>query len=494
MRVLITHHGVDPRTATGPISGGALRAGHHARVLENEGHDVILMTRRQDDPAGFAGPAELVARARSLRPDRVICVQPEEAPALAQLEVPLAVDLYAPRILEAAFSPHLPQTAALVMAALSAGDVFFVSNARQQWSFRGLMALAGRDPATDCTRLVPLAAPAFSAWQPPPAEPCFVVGGARWPWHDPLPSLARILAHLDARGTGRVVWSGGAPLLGEGGTAQPLPEHPRLTLAGWRPYSELLRHYAGATAALDWLGAHPERQLALSFRHADYLGAGLPILTGADSALVDRLFGAGIATDHIEAALDQVLDDPNALQALREHAQAAAVGPWSAMVTGQAVVDWVASGTVHRRVAGPFAEPSRWLQERDAARLEAARLEEALTRVEAEVEAKRAEVARLHNHNDVLTETLARQARALDEVAGFKREAVSLLGGRSERAERQSHDLARENGLLRADIEKKSAELKAMDDLRARLENDLDNLRAELERLRAPRGLLGRRR
>ena len=83
-------------------------------------------------------------------------------------------------------------------------------------------------------------------------------------------------------------------------------------------------------------------------------------------------------------------------------------------------------------------------------------------------------------------------ARALDEVAGFKREAITLLGNEHARAQRSADDLARENGILRADIEKKSAELRAMDDLRVRLENDLTNLRSELERLRTSRGWLRR--
>jgi broad specificity phosphatase PhoE len=91
-----------------------------------------------------------------------------------------------------------------------------------------------------------------------------------------------------------------------------------------------------------------------------------------------------------------------------------------------------------------------------------------------------------------LTDTVARQARALDEVAGFKREAIQILGNDSARARRTADDLARENALLSADVEKKSAELRAMDDLRTRLEHDLTNLRAELERLRSSRGWLRR--
>ena len=68
-------------------------------------------------------------------------------------------------------------------------------------------------------------------------------------------------------------------------------------------------------------------------------------------------------------------------------------------------------------------------------------------------------------------------------MAGFKREAIQLLGNQGA-SDRLSRDEAHaENALLRADIEKKSAELMAMDQLRERLENDLENLRKEVRQL-----------
>mgnify|MGYP003881450723 FL=1 len=491
MRVVITHHGQLPGPDR-PVTGGALRAHHHAEALRAAGHDVHLLTRFQDHPAGFRGPADLRARVVALSPDRIVCVQPEDAPALAGLDVPLAVDLYAPRLVESAFEDTLSHTAGMVFAALDAGDVFFTSNRRQQWSWRAVLALAGFDPADDPTRLVPLAAPEPVVRQPPPSEPVFVAGGARWPWQDPIPALNRVLAHLDHRGVGQVVWFGGAPLIGRTDGGWSLPDHPRLSTPGWLPYPQLLAAYAGATAAIDWQGNHPERSLALSFRHADYLGAGLPILTGPDSALVDLLGGAGLATHNIEGALDCVIDDPAALEGMRDAAHALAAGPLSRASCTAALLTWVDQGTRHRQARGPLSSTAQRIREAEQARSDAARARDALARSEAEVEAKRAQHAALSLQVHTLVDTVARQARALDEVAGFKREAIQLLGNESDRARRSADDLARENALLRADIEKKSAELRAMDDLRARLENDLTNLRGELERLRTSRGWLRR--
>ena len=91
-----------------------------------------------------------------------------------------------------------------------------------------------------------------------------------------------------------------------------------------------------------------------------------------------------------------------------------------------------------------------------------------------------------------LTGVIERLTRALDEVAGFKREAISVLGGNIEQAGRAREEAEREIAILRADIAKKSAELVALDKVRERLEHDVENLRAELDREKNRGGLLRR--
>jgi len=491
MRVLLVHHG--RRLGPGrPVTGGALRAEQHASALQDAGYEVICIHRDQDGPGGFRSAADLRDTAQALRPDRIICVQVEDAPALAGLGVPLAVDLFAPRVLEAAFGDSLPAAVAQVMGALDAGDVFFVSNARQRWSWTSVLALAGFDPADAPTRLVPIASPQGVAPQPAPAEPVFVAGGARWPWQSPGPGLRRVLAHLDARGEGSVRWYGGAPMLGEDSGGWTLPVHPRLHTPGWLAYDALLDNYAGCTAAIDWMGHNLERSLAFSFRHADHFGAGLPVLSSSDSALADVLGNAGVASDDIESTLDLVLDNPDKLIAMRAAARHLGAKRTAAACSAE-VVKWVASGRTHSQHKGPLSDSASLLRSALEATQARSMTEAALSRAEAEVGNKREEVARLHGQIALLTDTVARQARALDEVAGFKREAVQLLGNQGDRARREASELSNENALLRADNEKKSAELRAMDDLRARLENDLVNLRDELERTRSSRGMFGRR-
>lgn len=494
MRVLIVHHGTLPAPGRA-VSGGALRAWRTGRALQRAGHEVHWLSRAQDGPGGFASPAELVLRGRVLAPELVVAVAMEEAPALRALGVPLVVDLYAPRLVEGAFEggAHQGETAVATLRALAAGDAFLVSNRRQRWSWLGVLALAGVDTTVDPTLLVPLAAPREApAPQPTGGEPVLVAGGARWPWQDPVGALVRVLAVLDDRGEGEVRWFGGAPLMGRVDGGWQLPEHARLRTPGWLPYDALLQAYAGATAAVDWMAPNPERGMALSFRHVDALGCGLPVLTGEDSALVDVLGGAGICSDDIEGTLHAVLDDAALRSRMSMQARDLAATLLDEDTVVEPLLEWMQAPRIRARRAGPLAERAELAARaaRSEARLEI--LEDTAARAEAEAVAKRQELGAATARIEDLIATNARLARAMDEVAGFKREAVALLGSQSERARRSLADAERENGLLRADIEKKNAELAALDELRGRLEHDLRNVRAEVDKLRQPKGLFRR--
>lgn len=492
MRILIVHHGTLPAPGCA-VTGGALRAWHHGTALQAGGHEVFYLSRAQDTPGGFASSPDLAWRARQLAPDRIVCVQLEEAPALGSLGIPMAVDLYAPRLLEAPFEGRLAAAAVDCLRAIAAGSVFFVSNPRQRWAWLSVFALAGVDIRQDPTRHVPLVAPDGPARQPPDS-PLLVAGGAAWPWQDPIPSLQRVLAHLDRRGEGRVVWFGGAPLIGQGEhvrQAWTLPEHPRLETPGWLPYDALLERYASATAAIDWMAPNPERALALSFRHVDYLGCGLPILTGPDSALADVLGEAGIASADIEGSLDALLDHPDRLAACAAAARTLATERFSGAVAEAPLLAWVERGSEHPRATGPLVDAAQHAAEAAAATARATALEATAAGAAQEVAQKRTENAALNRQVQQLTGIVERLTRTLDEVAGFKREAISVLGGEAERSQRALSEAEREITILRADLAKKTAELSAMDQLRARLENDLENLRAALEQEKS-RGVLPR--
>ena len=481
------HHGKRPIPGH-PVTGGALRAFGMADALERAGHTVRLLSRQQDGSGGFSSEEDLYQKARDWGPDRIVAVQIEDAPALGAVGAPIAVDLYAPRVLEAAFEGTLRNTSVDTLRALAAGDVFLVSNPRQRWFWMGILAMAGIDVRTDPTLLIPLVAPKGPRRRTP-KSPVFVAGGGSWPWQNPVPALERVLAHLDRRGEGRVVWYGGVPE----GTDETwtLPVHPRLEAAGWVDPESLHKAYAAATAALDWMVPNPERKLAFSFRHADYLGCGLPILTHPDSPLADAIGDAGWASDDIEGTLDAVCDAPDEVARRSKAARALARSTFSPEQAYAPLMAWVMTGARHAHSPTDLVDRAQMAAEAARAHQTAAAAIDAKARAEAEVAQKRSEVSGLNAQIQTLTRSLDRLTRAMDEVAGFKREAIQVLGNQGA-ADRLSLDEAvAENALLRADIEKKSAEIRAMDELRARLENDVENLRKEIKNLQQ-RGLFRR--
>ena len=473
MRVLLVQHGRLPSPSR-PGSGGAQRASHHAEALRGAGHEVIVLTRAQDDedggPLTFQSHRHLRELATRLRPDRVLCVQPEEAPALAGL-APLCVDLYAPRLLEAAFQGETAAEAVHTMRALAAADHVLFSNPRQRRFTLGLMALAGWDTCEPVGDVVPLVAPEGPPRLPinPNDEPVFVLGGVPWPWQDPTPALRRAVAALDRVGFGRIIVYGGRPAVGDAAVvhlAAALPPGPRLRYAGPTPLGELLTAYAGARAALDWFSPNPERELAMSFRQADYLGCGLPLITGADHALSDTLRAAGAAwvvpdLDAFEAAVVEAATDPAAAAARGLAARHLAQTILSRDVAEAPLLRWVTDAKVRDRVPMPLPESATLVAALGEARAQAKAAQEAQAKAEAEVAEKRAENTLLTEQVQALTGVVTRLSRAIDEVAGFRREAVTVLGARAAGAEGEIEALSRQVEEQRADLLKKDAELRA---------------------------------
>jgi hypothetical protein len=239
------------------------------------------------------------------------------------------------------------------------------------------------------------------------------------------------------------------------------------------------------------MSPNPERKLAFSFRHADYLGCGLPILTHPDSPLADVLGGAGWVSDDIEATLDAVLDHPKEVAKRSKAARTLARTSFSRSVAMAPLLDWVMSGTRHAHSPTDLLDLAQLAADAARAQESSAAAIAAQGRAEAEVVAKRAEVAQLNTQVQTLMRSIDRLTRAMDEVAGFKREAIHVLGNQGAADRLSLEEAVAENALLRADIEKKSAEIRAMDELRGRLENDVVNLRKEVDQLQQ-RGIFRR--
>ena len=432
MRVLVVHHGRPPKSGA-PSTGGAFRAWIHAEALRGAGHDVHLLTRAQDGPSGFRSPADLRRLAAAIAPDWILCVAPEEAPALAKV-APLVVDLYAPRLLEAAWEGLQHEEAGRALRAVAAADEVLFSNPRQRWFWMGLLGACGWDLSAPAGLLVPLAVVPGPA-RALPKKPRFVVGGHPWPWQDPSATLARAVTHLGRRGE---VVSFGLP------EVQGVRAHPAVPREDW------LLACAGATAALDRYAPNPERQLAMSFRQADYLACGLPLITDADSPLADevRATRAGWVDEPLEEALDDAIAHPRDAAAL-----AARFHP---RVTEAPLLAWVPQRRA--RAWNLFGAGAR-LARAEARASSAETLREA---AETEVAVKREEIVRLDAQIRALVSSVEAASAAVADVAGFRREAVAALGTRLAGREAEGEQLRRELEITRAELEKKSLELAAM--------------------------------
>ena len=448
MRILVVHHGRLPEGAE-PTTGGAIRAAQHVTALAAGGHDGVTLARAQDGPGGFTGPRHLRALAGKARPDWILCVAPEEAPALAGL-APLVVDLYAPRLLEAAWEGQQEDEARRALLAVDAADEVLFSNPRQRWFWLGVLGLAGWDLQRSPGRVVPLAtSPAPAARRP--RKPRVIVGGHPWPWQDARDVLARAVAHLGKRAS---VVSYGLPAI-EG-----VESHPVVPRAEWQAA------LAGATVALDRYSPHVERKLALSFRQLDYLSAGLPLITDADTPIADgvRRHRAGWADETLEVALDAALAEDRGAGA---RALAAEYAPERA---ASALLAWVPSARTRDWSA------VRWSKEaaRAIAKGEADRVRREAA--EAEVVRKRAEVDALVGQLRALTASVEQLAAAQAGIAGFRRETVQVLGTRLAGQTEEAEALRRELAIARAEADKKELEL-------GQLRGERDRLGGVLRRL-----------
>lgn len=489
MRVLVVFHGWLPRDDR-PASGGALRAWHHGEALREAGHEVLYVTRDQDHvdggPPVFGSPRQLRAYALAVAPDRILCVQPEEAPHLAGLGVPLCVDLYAPRLLEAAFQGGVADEAINTLRAIAAGDEYLFSNARQRWFYLGLLALAGVDVRAVSGHVVPLVAPSGPRRRKP-KELTLVMGGVSWPWQDPTEGLRKAVAALDALGTGKVVVYGGRPAVGDADVVDlpsRVPPSERLVYAGAVPLPELLRAYAGATAALDIMAPNPEREVSLAFRHADYLGCGLPLITGPHHALAPDLeaAGAGWLVDGDPAPVIEALAaDPWEAVRRGKAARALAREAFSREACEGPVLDWAVHGTVREHTDAPLpraADLAAALAEAQGAQ---GRLAALLDVAHAEVAEKRAELGEKTAQVQDLISTTRRLSDAVADVAQFRGETARVLGADRDAAREDARTMVEELADLRADVAKKDAALKNVTRSRDRLLADVRSLQTNLE-------------
>ena len=418
--------------------------------------------------------AGLQESCREQKPEFIIVTQAHLVSKIDSLGIPLIFDLFAHRLMEAQFEEKTTNTVMELVVALRASCMVLVSNRRQRWSWQGVLSLLGAQHTPPALVVVPLSAQ-ISEPRQAPQELRLIGGGMWWPWQNPWPSLERALDFLDQRDEGEILWYG---------VGNPQLKHPRLHYMGRVSHHAFRRALLSASAAFDWMEANIEREFAVAFRHMDYLGCGLPVLTGSYSPLQDCIDGGGWIDDDIEAVLEQLLSEPSRLEIASQAAYDCAKN-LSVESTTLSLHTWLSSPeTIVWRVDNPILHTTTlWERSKqEHAQLEVMNANN--QKLKADIEKKNTELEQLRSLVAQQQGSIDRLSTAVSDVVSYRKEALQILGGEIEKNHRTAQEIGAENAILRADITKKTAELEAMDQLRARLENDIQALRVQLEKKR----------
>lgn len=470
MKILILHQRALYR-ADRSVSGEMLRVLQLQKGLQGYGHDMATLCVQEYTKV------QLRHQITSFGPDKIIATHASQVVAVVELNIPIVLDLYAQRIMESIFEDRLTQEVMEVLGVISACSLFLVSNDRQRWSWQGILAMNGAKLKPESILVVPLSA----TLSEPQTKEQFVLigGGVWWPWQNPWPSMQRALNHLDKRDEGMIIWigAGKAPIA-----------HKRLRIESFSSYSSFRMHLSQSSAAFDWMEHNVEREYAIAFRHMDYLGCGLPILTGEYSPLSHMGSGFFSKSDDIEAVLDRCLDEPSWIEEMSSHARAIAK-LYSIEKTTKVLSDRISSNESIQWEVSPIHDTAVLWEKL----LQVQRKEERLcTQNEILQEDIRKKTQEIESHNNSIAlqrDVIAQLSRSVQEVVAYRKETVQILGGQIAQHSNAHQELESENAILRADIAKKSAELAAMDQLVLRLENDVQALREQLLR---KRGILRR--
>jgi glycosyltransferase involved in cell wall biosynthesis len=282
-----------------PVSGSGLRAWGLGEGLRGSGHHVRYAMPASSaaaaTPRGDEGPLlyelhELRDVLATAAPDVVVFQHWVGVGAAADLDVPVALDLHGPLMIETAFQRRpdadLAELARVKLNAFRRADFITCAGAQQRFYFLTWLLLSGGDVSGDTISVIPVSLPPESPdhdW--PSQEVNFVYGGMFLPWQDPTVGLSTLVSVLESEGVGHLDFFGArhpmypdmeTPLLDE--LERRLRESARVTVHGLWPRDRLLEHYRTSYVALDLMRRNNERELAFTTRTAEYLWCGLPVV------------------------------------------------------------------------------------------------------------------------------------------------------------------------------------------------------------------------
>ncbi len=334
-----------------PVSGSGLRAWGLGQGLASRGHDVHFAMPAAAAgaglPTGADAPllydhADFADKIEALAPDVLVFQHWPRLGGAAHLDIPIALDLHGPLLIEAAFQRRADvNQVERVLAKLDAfnrADFFSCPGEQQRKYFLAWLLLAGGDVTTEEIATIPVSlSPATPEHTWPSDEVNFVYGGMFLPWQDPTVGLTTLVDVLESEGAGRLDFFGARhpDFEMETGVIEELEDRlrrsSRVAVHGLRPRDELVDHYRRSYVALDLMRKNNERELAFTTRTVEYLWCGLPVVYhdyGELSPLI-RDYEAGWVADPadrdaLESLLREIVRDPGEIKRRSANAQALA--------------------------------------------------------------------------------------------------------------------------------------------------------------------------
>jgi GT2 family glycosyltransferase/glycosyltransferase involved in cell wall biosynthesis len=356
-----------------PATGSGIRAWALGKGLESRGHKVrftmpapAIAGREHMVPDEYARGAWTTQNLQSMidaaQPDVVVTCGWPNLTWVERANLPVAVDLTGPHVLERAYQGHRdPITnSAEKRRALQKGDFYSCIGERQRLYFYGWLLQSGVNAEELEERLAVIpysvdpelpehvwragekgrAAQAHEGVEggrrqrnrAPDTQ--FVFGGVFLPWQNPAPALLTVAETLTEVGKGRLHVIGGKhpfyPVETEsfGPMLERLSRLPQVTISSLMPHDELVEIYKKAQVAVDVFQPNPERELAFPSRTVHYLWCGLPVIHASFSEVADHIreYDAGWIVPHddreaLRAVVHQILADPSLAEKKGRNAQ-----------------------------------------------------------------------------------------------------------------------------------------------------------------------------
>jgi len=283
----------EPLPLQGHVTTGAgLRAWGLAEGLRSRGLQVHIATTAPGHSTAHVLSVKrnnLQQFIEAVKPDVIVMQHWGLVYALPPIEIPMAIDLAGPHLLEREFwgtaDPEKDKIEKIT--ALSRADFIICGGERQRKYFSYYLAKAGFKESVDQIPVIPFSVPPeeIEGEPKPESEMTFIYGGAFLAWQNPEKPILWLLDELEQAGKGRLLFYGGIhPTLDASSGRfsalyETLASHPRVTMKGWKPFDELVKAYAQeGHVALDLMERNAERELAYTTRTMIYLYCGLPVI------------------------------------------------------------------------------------------------------------------------------------------------------------------------------------------------------------------------